>query len=132
MRAILICFIFLSLGSCRCLAQMEVTLGQALEIAMENSPDILSTRLDLERSSELLKAQQAALKSHFSLTLDPFSYSRDRTFNRFFSAWSSNETKESSGAFTVSQPIKQTDGTLFLINRFSWQDSYSDYQDVRN
>ncbi len=108
-------------------AQTLITYDGALEIAMENSPNIKRTLLSLERSRELLNAQNAALKSSFRLSLNPFSFSRDRTFNRFFSAWSTNESKESMGTFSITQPIKETDGTLSLINRFSWQDSYSDY-----
>ena len=128
----LISFLFLALGAQSSLAQMSLTLDQALNIAMENSPTIRRTMLDLERSSELLKAQQAALKSNFSLTLNPVNYSQDRTFNQFLSAWGSNKTKESNTTFTISQPIKQTDATLTLINRFRWQDSYSGYNSIRN
>lgn len=119
-------------GAVPCQGQLVLSLEKALDFAMDNSPDIRRTRLDLERSTELLNAQRAALKSNFRLTLDPFSYSSDRTFNRFLSAWSSNETKESMGTFTISQPIEVTGGNISLVNRFSWQDSYSDYQDIRN
>ena len=132
MRTIIMCFVLLTVGSYPAGAQMKMTLDLALDIAMENSPDIQSTRLDLVRSQELLRAQQAALKSRFSLRLDPFGYTRDQTFNAFLSAWSTSESKTSSSTFTASQPIIQTDGTLFLINQFSWQDSYSSYQDIRN
>ena len=132
MRTIIMCFVLLTVGSYPAGAQMKMTLDLALDIAMENSPEIRSTRLDLVRSQELLQAQQAALRSRFSLRLDPFGYTRDQTFNAFLSAWSTSESKTSSSTFTASQPIIQTDGTLFLINRFSWQDSYSSYQDIRN
>jgi outer membrane protein len=132
MKPIIMCFIFLALGPPRAEAQMTMTLDLALDIAMENSPEIRSTRLDLFRSSEMLKARQAELKSRFSLRLDPFRYTRSQDFNNFLSAWSTSETKSSSSTFTVSQPISQTDGTLSLINRLSWQDSYSSYQDVRD
>ncbi|MBN2287755.1 MAG: TolC family protein [Candidatus Glassbacteria bacterium] len=131
-RAAVAAFILLAAGPPTAGAQMKMTLDLALEIAMQNSPEIRSTRLDLVRSRELLRAQQAALKSHFSLSLAPFSYSHDQTFNSFLSAWSTSETKSSSSTFTASQPIIQTDGTLLLINRFSWQDSYSSYNAVRN
>ncbi|MBT4483481.1 MAG: TolC family protein [Candidatus Latescibacteria bacterium] len=113
-------------------AQMVITYEKALNIAMENSPDIKRTSLNLERSSEMLNAQKASLKSQFSLTLNPFSFDKNRTFNRLFSAWNTNETKESLGTFTISQPIKKTDATLSLINRLSWQDSYSDFQGIRD
>lgn len=114
-------------------AQKLLTLDLAMDIAMENSPDIRRTLLDLERSRESLNAQNAALKSNFRLTLNPFSISRDNVFNTFLSAWSSSDTKSSLGTFIVSQPIVRTDGTLTLTNRFSWQNSYSEYaKDKRN
>lgn len=116
----------------RCVAAESLTLERALEIAIVNSPDIVSTRLDLERSNEELKAQKASLKSQLSLTLNPINYNRDRQFNQLFSAWNNTETKSSGGRFTLSQPIIQTDGTLILSNNFDWRDSYSDFQDVRN
>ena len=124
--------LLLTLQSPCIFAQMVLTMDNSLEIAKENSPNIRRTRLYLERSRELLKAQQAALKSHFSLTVNPLDYNRDQTFNRFLSAWSKNESKESFTRFIVSQPIEWTDGTLNVINHWSWQDSYSDYQDIRN
>lgn len=107
------------------------TLDKALEIAMSNSPDIKKTELDLERTRESLNAQNAALKSQFSLSFNPFTYSSDRTFFRIFSIWNTSESKESNSTFTISQPLKWTDGTLSLINKLSWQDSYSEYQDIR-
>jgi len=113
-------------------SQIKLTIEKAVEQAMTNSPDIKRTRLDLERNQELLKAQQSANKSHFSLSLNPFSYSSELSFNRFLSAWGHSESKESSGIFRISQPIRLTGGTFSIINRFSWQDSYSDYQEVKN
>jgi len=112
-------------------AQTTLTLDGALEIAMENSPEIKGTKLDLERSRSMLDAQTAALKSQFNLRLNPFNYSSDRVFNTFLSDWSTTKTKSSLGTFTISQPITATDGTLALTNRFSWQDSHSDYTDTR-
>ncbi len=113
-------------------AQTILTYDSAMDIAMENSPDIRRTKLDLERSSEMLKAQEAALKSNFRLTLNPFSFSRNREFNTFLSDWSSTKTTSSRGTFSITQPIAKTDGTLSLINNFSWQDSYSEYRDIRD
>ena len=108
-------------------AQMAITLNDAMEIAGDNSPDIKRTKLDLERSSQMLAAQKAQLKSQFSLRLNPFNYSSDRTFNDFLSAWSTRTTTGSSGTFTISQPIEATDGVLSLNNRLSWQDTESGY-----
>jgi len=105
--------------------QMKMTLEQALETAMAKSPEILQVKLNLERSRESLQAQQAALKSKFSLSVTPFSYDRTRQFNPYF-GWNTNETKESETTLRVSQPLKWTDGTLSFYNRFNWQDSYSE------
>lgn len=113
-------------------AQRIIDYNAAIDIAMENSPNILQTKLDLERSRELLNAQNAALKSSFRLNLNPFSLTRDQTFNKMFSVWTENKTNESNGSFSITQPIVQTDGTLILTNRLSWQDNYTDYTDVRN
>jgi len=113
-------------------AQRLITLDQALEIAMENSPTIKHRKIQLERSRELLNAQHAALKSNFRMTLNPLSYSRDKAFNSSLSEWITTDTKSTDGMFTITQPIAKTDGTLSLTNRLSWQNSYSDYRNVRN
>ena len=113
-------------------AQQILTLDDALRIAMENSPDIKRSMLNLERSRQSLKAQQAALKSRFNLSITPFDFTRIRQFNSFFNTWNTNDSKSSSGNLSVTQPIKWTDGTLSLINRFEWQDSYSEFRDERN
>ena len=116
-KIILIFHLFISFQN-SAYGQIILTLEGAVDFAMQKSPDIQRTKLDLERNRELLKAQQAATKSHFRMTLNLFSYESDLSFNRFISAWSSNESKESMGTFTISQPIKWTGGTVFLINRF--------------
>ncbi len=113
-------------------AQRVLTLQEALDIAMQKSPDIQRSQLNLQRSSESLNAQKAALKSQFSLSVTPVDYRNERVFNSFFSRWNTNETKTSSGTFTISQPIRWTDGTLALINRFAWQDAYSEFQNARS
>ena len=112
-------------------AAEALNLGNALEIAMSNSPDIRRTELALEQSSESLKAQKAALKSNFSLSFNPFSFTQGRTFNDLFSTWNTNETKESNSTFRISQPIEWTDGTLSFIDRLSWRDTYSEFNDRR-
>jgi len=113
-------------------AQEPLSLERALDIAMENSPQIRHSKLNLERSREMLNAQKASLKSQFSLTLTPFSYNHTRQFNDFFSTWNTSETKSSFGTFTISQPISWTDGELALINQLSWRDSYSEYLDQQS
>ncbi len=105
---------------------------EALATARKNSPDIRQARLSLERSREMLNAQEASLKSRFSFTLEPFFYSREKTFNNFFSTWNESEIRSSSGLFTIAQPILLTDGTLALQNQFGWRDSYSEFQDTKS
>ena len=109
-------------------AQQILTLESALEIARNNSPDIVRSLLNLERSQESLKAQNAALKSNFSLNLTPISYSKTRNFDDLQSIWNTNTTTQSFGTFQVSQPILPTDGTVSLINRFGWQKNISEFR----
>jgi outer membrane protein TolC len=107
--------------------QQGLTLEQALNIAESNSPSMKRTRLNLIRSQENLNAQNAALKSNFSLTLNPLSYTQNRKFNDLISKWNSIKNTESFGNFTISQPIVMTDARISLINRFGYYDSYSEY-----
>jgi outer membrane protein TolC len=111
---------------------INLTFDEALNIAKKNSPDIQQARFALTRSQELLNAQEAALKSRFSLTLEPVFYNRERAFNNFFSTWNTSEIKSSSGLFTISQPILLTDGTLALRNQFGWRDSFSEFQGTKS
>lgn len=108
-------------------AQQILTLDQALDIARKNSPDIRRSLFSLERSQESLNAQKAALKSQFSLSLNPLEYSQTRSFNDLYSTWYTNKSIGYSGAFNVSQPILLTDGTISLNDRFGWQKSLSDF-----
>ena len=112
-------------------AQQVVTLQDALNIAVENSPQVKQARLSLERNSQLLKAQRAALKSRFSLSVNPFSYSFDRRFDRRTNFWYSSENRSSTADFRISQPVLWTDGTFSLINRLQWLDSWSEVADKR-
>ena len=107
-------------------AQQILTLERALEIARSNSPDIRRSLLNLERSEQSLKAQNAALKSNFSLDVTPFSYDKTRSFDTYNAKWNTSETTRSSGQLIVSQPILPTDGTISLVNNFGWQNSYSE------
>ncbi len=108
-------------------SQKVLSLQESLDIAMDNSPQIQEARLSLKRSQESLNAQRAALKSRFSLSITPFSYTSDRRFDQFFNTWNTNESKSSFASFRVSQPIKWTDGTFNIFNNLEWQDSWSEY-----
>ena len=105
--------------------QQILTLDKALDIARSNSPDIRRSLLNLERSEQTLKAQNAALKSNFSLSVSPFSYDQTRSFDNFNAKWFTSKTTQSSGTFMVSQPFLPTDGTISLVNRFGWQNKSS-------
>jgi outer membrane protein TolC len=104
-------------------AQQILTLEKALDIARNNSPDIRRSLLNLERSEQSLKAQNAALKSNFSLNLTPMSYDQRRQYDTYNSQWFTSKTTQPSGTFTISQPFLPTDATISLINRFYWQNS---------
>jgi outer membrane protein TolC len=120
-------FIILGALSVSSPAQQGLTLEQALQIAESNSPAMKRTRLSLIRSQENLNAQNASLKSQFSLSVNPIGYSQNRSFNDLISKWNSVKTTESFGLFTISQPIVFTDARLSLVNRFGYRDSYSEY-----
>ena len=124
----LICHFF---GLFPAFGQRVLTLEQALEIAQTNSPDIKRSILNLESNRKSLDAQQASLKSKFSLEVTPFDFSRSRVFDEFFSTWNTSEDYNSSGTFSVIQPITKTDGTLSLVNTFGYRDNFSEFQDIR-
>ena len=108
-------------------AQQILTLESALEIARSNSPDIRRSLLNLERSQQTLKAQNAALKSNFSLNLTPLSFDQTRAFDTFNSKWNTSKSTQSFGTFMVSQPFLPSDATISLVNRFGWQNNSSEY-----
>ncbi len=111
------------------ISQKGLLLEQAMSIAENNSPAMMRTRLNLVRSQENLNAQNAALKSNFSLSINPIGYSHNRSFNDLISEWNSTRITESYGLFTVSQPVILTDAKISLTNRFGYKDSYSEYND---
>jgi len=124
LRIILLTF-FLLTGTKMLLAQQILTLDHTLQIAMKNSPQIQSSLLSMERSQQTLKANKAALKSQFTLSLNPFNYSKKRSFDEYTSSWYTNESWGSSGKLRVSQPILWTNGTVSLIDDFGWQKNNS-------
>ncbi len=113
-------------------AQSIITLEQALEIAGKGSPSLQSSIFNLERTTESLNAQRAALKSQFSLTVNPLDYSNSRRFDTRLSQWFTNKSMSTSGTFRVDQPILYTDSKISLVNQFGWQSNLSDVQGVTN
>jgi outer membrane protein len=113
-------------------SQKGLTLEQALAVAESNSPTILKTRLSLIRSQENLNAQNAALKSNFSLSVNPIGYDQSRDFNNLISKWNSQTTTTSYGLFTIAQPIVLTDAKISLTNRFGYTKSFSEFANATN
>lgn len=111
-------------------AQDLLNLERVLEIAYLNSPDIKKSELNLLQSRESLNAQRAAMKSRFSLNINPVSFINNRSFNDFEQEWYSSQSLESYGTFRISQPIVATDGTISLTNRLGWQANRKDSGDI--
>ena len=107
-------------------AQKVISLEEAMQIALENSPDIRQSRIGMERSRELLNAQLARLKSYISFDVTPIEYSVSDTYEEYFSQWYKSEKISSGGGLTIAQPIKWTDGTLMLSNSFEYRNTKSD------
>ncbi len=110
--------------------QKVLTLDDAMNLAMENSPDIQKSRLNMEKNEQYLKAQLASLKSQFSLNVTPIQYSNQEKYNDYYSEWYTEKSLSSYGGLVISQPIKQTDGRLVLRNNLTYQDNYSEASDV--
>jgi len=104
-----------------------LTLEKAIEIAFKNSPSIQEARFSLTTSEENLKAQQAGLKSQFLLTLSPLTVSQTRTFSDLTSRYNTQDLTKSALRFSITQPIKWTDGTLTVSDSFNWQKAASSY-----
>lgn len=89
-------------------AQEILTLEKALEIAYQQSPSIIQSKMSLEQSELALIQQKASLKSQFSLNLSPFQYTRSTSFDLItihngipeiheFRPWTSGSVNRSSG-----------------------------------
>lgn len=114
------------------LAQEVLKLEEAIEIAISNSPDIIMAELNMTISEEMLKAQQAAMKSSFSFQLVPFSYNQTRFFMDEFALWNTTQTFRSSGQLSVTQPVVATGGTIGLRNRLEYIDASSEFSSRNN
>ncbi len=112
-------------------SQEVITLEQAMEIAMKNSPDILKSELQMTISRENLNAQQAATKSLFNFQLTPFHYDQSRTFYSPLARWYTSETRHISGDFSVSQPIIFSDGRITLHNQLFYRNVVSEFENAQ-
>ncbi len=112
-------------------SQQGMTLEQSLRVAELNSPAMKKTRLNLTMNQENLNAQNASLKSQFSLSLNPISYNQGKVFNELISNFNTQRNIGSSGTFSVVQPIIFTDATISLTNEFSYLDSYSQFANLK-
>ena len=119
------CVLAILLSGMAAQAQMILTLEDALQYSVDHSPELQNALLNLERYKLSLEAQKASLKSKFSLTLNPFTYSNSRSFDNRFSQWYTNESFSSNGTFSITQPIIWTDATVSLNNKFGWQSNTS-------
>ena len=102
-------------------------LDGALRIAGDRSPTLAEARHSLEISRRELEAQRAGLKSKFGLTVTPFEYTRDRTFNELVSGYNTQEQTHAGARFSIRQSIEPTDGTLSLVQAFDWRDASSSF-----
>ena len=124
-RSLAMAAVFFMAASFSTSAQKVLTIERALEIAETNSPELKTSLYNLERSELLLLAQKASLKSQFSLSLNPVSYTQTRSFDQRVSQWYTNKIFNTSGTFRIEQPIIWTNATLSLINTFGWQNNES-------
>ena len=105
----------------------ELTLEMALNIAFQNSPAMRQASLQLEVSERNLWAEQAGLKSQFSLSVTPYLTSSSRVFSELTSSYNTQDLTRSAAAFTIRQPIKWTDAELRITDQFNWQESSSSF-----
>jgi len=107
-------------------AQALLTVDRSMDIAVVNSPEMQQTELSLVRSQERLNAQRARLRSQMSITLNPFEYEKTNRFDSQTSEWYLNESASSGGTFAINNRILPTDGELTLVNRFSYDYSFTE------
>ena len=87
-------------------AQIVLTMEDALEYSSLHNPDLINSRMSMERYEQNLIAQKASLKSRFSLNLQPITFSQSRQFDNRFSDWYTNRSLSSSGTFRYYDGIK--------------------------
>ncbi|MEZ5358122.1 MAG: TolC family protein [Candidatus Zixiibacteriota bacterium] len=121
-RAIILLCVIVLYGQ-SALQARELTLDEALGIAFANSPTMKRVGYSLDMSRHNLEAQNASLKSQFSLTLTPYRYSKSQDYANYADGYVTSESKSSDFVFSISQPIKWTDGTFNISESFSWEEN---------
>lgn len=102
-------------------SQELLTLSKAMELAAQYSPDLASSYMNIERSEQNLKSQEASLKTQFQLDVTPLSYAINNYFSEENSTWVNNTTFKPEGTFSLSQPILLTNATIQLSDNFGYQ-----------
>lgn len=125
-RAVVFSFLLLSTAGALS-AGDELTLDRALNIAFQNSPAMRQASLQLEFNERNLMAEQAGLKSQFSLSVTPYRTSSNRVFSDLTSNYNTQTQTKTETSFTIRQPIKWTDATLMVTNKFNWQEASSSF-----
>lgn len=131
-------FLFVLLITVLCVNEVEaqkerhLTINDALQIASISSPRLRISYLNLQKYEQNVIAQKASMKSQFSFNFNPVNYSKDRRFDNRLSQWYTNESFSTSGVFKMEQPLSFSDGTISLINNFSWLNNQSDVGSMSN
>jgi outer membrane protein len=114
------------------MGQNILTMEDAMNIAIKNSPDIIKSELTMTISKENLNALEAATKSLIRFQFTPFNYIQDKAFDTQSSSWVTTESKSITSDLSISQPIKFSDGNITLHNVFSYRDNSSDFLGVNS
>jgi outer membrane protein len=117
----LILAVFIAFLAVNATAQDLMTLEKTLEVAYQNSPEMIKQKTTLENQRENVNATKANLKSRFSLSVNPISYDKRRAFENYANDYVGSETLGSSGSFNIRQPITATNGEISLSNQFGFE-----------
>ena len=101
---------------------LVLTLEKALELANQQSPELMSSRRALQQSERQMVMNKADLKPNLRLSFTPFSYDRRNAFAEHNSRYNLTESMSSSIGLSVSQKVKFTGGTLNLSEGINWSD----------
>jgi outer membrane protein TolC len=101
---------------------LALTLERALDLASQQSPELMNSRRALQRSETQMINSKAELKPRLNLSFTPFSYDRNSTFQDYNSQYNLTENMSSSISLSLEQKVKFTGGTLRLSEGLNWKD----------